>query len=134
MTLRSKRVYERKILIFDMKNDLICCAGNLPSTNLSLYSWVSSYGFLKHLEFTIGKDGVVYGFYRYSKNFITLNGFALQQKIKCWTEIRAFHLENDKLVYDGVKFKGFESLNDYNIYDEYFEGLDEYNLKSAFFV
>ena len=75
-TVRSKRVYRRKILIFDMKNDLFYCAG-------TLHNWVPSYGALKHLDYTIGKDGTVYGFYRFSKKKHQYSNL-LQQKFFCF--------------------------------------------------
>ena len=106
---------EKKVLIFDMKNDFFYCGADnvIPSISLSPHSYEMGY-----LDFTLGKDGIVYGTYQYVNPYrkinVTTSGFSLLKKFNVWTEIRAFRLENDKLVYDGVKFKDCsDRSNDY---------------------
>ena len=117
--IRPNYFYEEKLLIFDMRNEIFYSAGDLPSINLVNtldmvmgYTYGDIYRDVRNLDFTIGKDGTVYGFYRYRKTVTSLElepfGFVLHPKCSFWTEIRSFHLENDKLVHDGVKFKDFD--------------------------
>ena len=81
-----------QVLVFDMKNDSFYFVENfLPS----------SYTDCSEFKFTFGKDGKVYGVRQYRSKIS-------KHEFHHWTEIRAFQLENDKLVDGGVKWKNFE--------------------------
>ena len=103
-TSRFNRFYSYRVLVFDVKNDLLYFVEDF----LPLFRPSALFHSYKCLNFTLGKNGTVYGIFQYEKLFSTDVG----AETEILTEIRAFQIINDKLVDEGVKWRNLEGLSE----------------------